>query len=107
MKNHNRNNANSNWSFDRPQRSKQDRPERKMVTDGYEVQVRDNDVMKAWRKLKKKIKEARLMEELKDRQYYRKPSQIKQEKLKLKKRAIRKATKEAEDFRTMNGSRQR
>jgi ribosomal protein S21 len=63
--------------------------------------------MKAWRKLKKKIKEARLMEELKDRQYYRKPSQIKQEKLKLKKRAIRKATKEAEDFRTMNGSRQR
>jgi len=77
------------------------------VTDGFEVQVRDNDVMKAWRKLKKKIKEARLMEEIKDRQYYRKPSQIKQEKLKLKKRVIRKATKEAEDFRTMNVNRQR
>lgn len=104
MKNYNRNNANNNWSFDKPSR----RPERpKMVTDGFEVHVKDNDVMKAWRKLKKKIKEARLMEELKDRQYYRKPSQIKQEKEKLKKRAIRKATKEAEDFRTMNVKRQR
>ena len=104
MKNYKRNNTNNNWSFDRPSR-KPDRP--RTVADGFEVHVKDGDVMKAWRKLKKKIKEARLIEEIKDRQYYKKPSQIRQEKLKLKKRAIRKATKEAEDFRTMNVKRQR
>ncbi len=104
MKSYKRNSTNNNWSFDKPTR----RPERpKVVTDGFEVHVKDNDVMKAWRKLKKKIKEAKLMEEMKDRQYYRKPSEIKQEKAKQRKRLIRKATKEAEDFRTMNVRRQR
>ena len=98
-----RNRMQNNSFGDRPKRTFKPRT----VTDGFEVEVRDNDVMKAWRKLKKKIKEARLLEEIKDRQYYKKPSQIRQEKLKLKKRAIRKATKEAEDFRTMNVKRQR
>ena len=88
-----------------------DRPKRtfkpRTVTDGFEVEVRDNDVMKAWRKLKKRIKEAKLLEEIKDRQYYRKPSEIKQEKMKQRKRLIQRATKEAEDIRTMNVKRKR
>ncbi len=98
-----RNRMQNNSFGDRPKRTFKPRT----VTDGFEVEVRDNDVMKAWRKLKKRIKEAKLLEEIKDRQYYRKPSEIKQEKMKQRKRLIQRATKEAEDIRTMNVKRKR
>ena len=59
------------------------------------------------RKLKKKVKEAKLIEELKERQYYKKPSQIRQEKLKERRRVLQKLNREQEDFRTMGVKRRR
>ena len=44
---------------------------------GYYAEVRDgDDPMRAFRKIKKKQKDDRFFEELKDRQYFRKPSRI-------------------------------
>ena len=51
--------------------------------DGLQVFVRDNDIVKALRKMKRMIKNAGLMEELRDRAHYRKPSEIKREKKKV------------------------
>jgi len=68
---------------------------------GLHVLVRDGDVMKAYRKLKKKVKNAGIMEDLKDKQYYRKPSEIKREKRKKAKRLQRKLQAQADDNRLM------
>ena len=46
------------------------------------IQVRNGNVEKALRVLKKKLQKDGLMKELKLRQYYRKPSEIKREKKK-------------------------
>ncbi len=44
------------------------------------VKVRNNNVEKALSILKKKVKESKLMLELREREYYTKPSVIKKEK---------------------------
>ena len=46
------------------------------------IQVRNGNVEKAMKVLKKKLQKDGLMKELKLRQYYRKPSEIKREKKK-------------------------
>tara|TARA_A100001388_G_C28381342_1_gene317119 strand:- start:61 stop:363 length:303 start_codon:yes stop_codon:yes gene_type:complete len=74
---------------------------------GLYVEVRGDDIMKAFRKLKKKIKNAGLMEELKDRQYYRKPSEIAREKRKKSLRLIRRMTAQREDDRLMGAKRRK
>ena len=56
-----------------------------------EVQVRGNNVEKAMRVLKKKLLKDGMMRELKDRQYYSKPSLVKRE---ARKQAIRRLKKE-------------
>ena len=56
-----------------------------------EVTVRNNNVEKAMRVLKKKLLKDGMMRELKERQYYQKPSLIKRE---AKKLAIRRLKKE-------------
>ena len=56
-----------------------------------EVQVRGNNVEKAMRVLKKKLLKDGLMRELKDRQYYSKPSLVKRE---ARKQAVRRLKKE-------------
>ena len=56
-----------------------------------EVTVRNNNVEKAMRVLKKKLLKDGMMRELKERQYYQKPSLIKRE---SKKQAIRRLKKE-------------
>ena len=48
-----------------------------------EVKVKKNNVEFALRLLKRKIKDSGLMVELRERQYYKKPSAIKSEKRKL------------------------
>ena len=58
----------------------------KIISQHIEVEVKNDDVMKAWRKLKKKLTNARILEEVKERRYYQKPSEIKRE---TKKRQIR------------------
>ena len=55
-----------------------------------EVQVRNNNVEKALRQLKRKIKKSCLLIELKERQYYQKPSEKKRL---AKKRGIKRAQK--------------
>ena len=54
------------------------------------IDVRDGDAMKAWRKMKKKLANARILEEVKERRYYLKPSEIKREYNKRLKRQAKK-----------------
>ena len=56
-----------------------------------EVSVRNNNVEKAMRVLKKKLLKDGLMRELRDRQYYSKPSLVKREE---KKQAVRRYKKD-------------
>ena len=59
---------------------------------GYFVDVTKSggDAVRAYRKIKRRIKQDRVIEELRDRQYYKKPSEIKREKRKQAKRLQRK-----------------
>lgn len=59
---------------------------------GYFVDVTKSggDAVRAYRKIKRKIKQDRFLEELRDRQYYKKPSEIKREKAKHAKKMQRK-----------------
>lgn len=58
---------------------------------GYFVDVTKagGDAVRAYRKIKRKIKQDRFFEELRDRQYYRKPSEVKREKQKSRKITIK------------------
>ena len=58
---------------------------------GYTIEVRNNNVEKALRVLKKKLLKDGVMKELRDRQYYQKPSFKKIEK---KKESIRRHKKD-------------
>ena len=58
---------------------------------GYTIEVRNNNVEKALRVLKKKLIKDGVMKELKERQYYQKPSFKKREK---KKESIRRHKKD-------------
>ena len=64
-----------------------------------EVQVRNNNVEKALRQLKRKIKKSGLLIELKERQYYQKPSEKKRL---AKKRGIKRAQKLQRDRDSQN-----
>ena len=72
MQNYNRkkfNNYNNNFQR-KDNRQQQSRPQ------GLQVFVRDGeDINKALRKLKKKIEQAGIIKEIRDRQYYQKPSE--------------------------------
>ena len=58
---------------------------------GYTIEVRNNNVEKALRVLKKKLLKEGVMKELRDRQYYQKPSFKKREK---KKESVRRHKKD-------------
>ena len=58
---------------------------------GYTIEVRNNNVEKALRVLKRKLLKDGVMKELRDRQYYQKPSFKKREK---KKESIRRHKKD-------------
>ena len=69
---------------------------------GYYVEVPEGgDVMRSYRKIKKSIKNDRFFEELKDRQYYQKPSFKKRESEKRKKQVLKKLQRERDDNRFM------
>ena len=69
---------------------------------GYYVEVPNGgDPMRAYRKMKKWIKNDKFMEELKERQYYQKPSEKKREVGKRRKNVIRKLQRERDDNRLM------
>ena len=68
-----RRNNNSGY---RPQKPKEYGSDKKH---GLTVEVRNNDINKALRKFKKKVKEAGILHELQQRQFYVKPSAIKRD----------------------------
>jgi len=71
-------------------RDNRERKPRPPKLPGMAVAVVDNNVEKAMRKLKKMLLKEGVMQELRDRRYYMKPSFVKRED---KKRAIRRAKK--------------
>tara|TARA_B100000519_G_scaffold200471_1_gene213685 strand:+ start:370 stop:609 length:240 start_codon:yes stop_codon:yes gene_type:complete len=66
----------------RKRRNFRKRPKEKQM-EGLQVKVYNNNVDLALRKLKRKVKNANLMLDLKKKTYYRKPSEIKREKKNL------------------------
>ena len=62
------------------------------------IEVRNNNVEKALRVLKKKLKKENIFQEMKDRQYYQKPSEVRRETKKQRKIAIKKAEKLIRNF---------
>ena len=73
-----------------------------MGFNGYYVEIPEGgDAMREYRKMKKCIKNDRFFEELKDRQYYQKPSFKKREVEKRKKSTLRKLQRERDDNRYM------
>ena len=62
------------------------------------VEVRGNNVEKAMRVLKKKIQKQGLVKEIRDRQYYKKPSDKRVERLKERTRVLKKLQKENDEM---------
>ena len=72
MKSYNRNRQHFNNKFDNNKFRKNDGPR----PQGLQVFVRDGeDISKALRKLKKKVEAAGILKDLRDKQYYQKPSE--------------------------------
>ena len=66
---------------------------------GYYVEVRDGqDPMRAYRKMKKWIKEDKFVETVKEKGTYRKPSEIKREKNKQRAITLRKLRRERDSM---------
>ena len=62
------------------------------------IEVRNNNVEKALRLMKKKMKTSGVFQELKDRKYYKKPSEVKREKAKERMVNLKKAQKLRRNF---------
>jgi small subunit ribosomal protein S21 len=62
------------------------------------VEVKNNNVEKAMRIMKKKLKKEGIFDELKKRQYYTKPSALKREDRKQRRITIKKAEKLRRNF---------
>ena len=76
---------------------KQFKPRNEFTSQHISIDVRDGDAMKAWRKMKKKLANARILEEVKERRYYVKPSEVKRETNKrLKRQAAKDRRKQME-----------
>ena len=70
----------------------------------YYVEVRDGeDPMRAYRKIKKKMKDDKFIEEIKERQYYTKPSDKRQERLKKRRMVLQRLQRDADSDRFMGG----
>ncbi len=69
---------------------------------GYYVDVPSGgEAVRAYRRIKRKIKTDRFIEELRDRQYYHKPSFKKREKQKQRNKVLRKLQRERDENRFM------
>ena len=68
----------------------------------YYIEVRDGeDPLRAYRKIKKKMKDDKFIEEIKERQYYTKPSDKRQERLKKRAQVLRRLQRDNDDNRFM------
>ena len=76
----------------RPRFKKTDRP---LGFQGYYVEVREGeDAVRAYRKIKRWIKEDKFIDQIRDNNTYRKPSEIKVEKNKERRKVLRKLRRE-------------
>ena len=74
----------------------------------YYVEVRDGeDPMRAYRKIKKKMKDDKFIEEIKERQYYHKPSDKRQERLKKRRMVLQRLQRDADGYLFMGGRKHR
>ncbi len=65
---------------------------------GYYVEVREGeDAVKAYRKIKRWIKEDKFIETIREKSHFQKPSEIKREKAKERKKTLRKLRRQRED----------
>ena len=62
------------------------------------VEVRGGNLEKAMRVLKKKVQKAGIVKELRERQYFQKPSEIKREKRKARAKLIAKAQRKNDEM---------
>ena len=68
----------------------------------YYVEIRDGeDPMRAYRRIKKKIKDDKFIEEIKERQYYQKPSFKRRERAKKRAQVLRRLQRDNDDNRFM------
>ena len=89
----------------RPKFKKTDRP---LGFQGYYVEVREGeDAIRAYRKIKRWIKEDKFIEEIRNKNTYRKPSEIKVEKQKERRKILRKLRRERDSFISMRPQRGR
>ncbi len=76
----------------KPKFKKSNRP---LGFQGYYVEVREGeDAVRAYRKIKRWIKEDKFIEQIRANNTYQKPSEIKREKAKEKKKVLRKLQRE-------------
>ena len=85
----------SNYPNSRPKFKKTERP---FGFKGYYVEVREGeDAIRAYRKIKRWIKEDNFIDQIKDNNTFKKPSEIKREKAKEKRKVLRKLRRERDD----------
>lgn len=70
----NRFNNNFNSNFNRKRTN-----DREIRTPGIFVEVRNGDITKALRKFKRKVSDSGILQEIRDRQFYKKPSEKRKE----------------------------
>ena len=76
--------------------------ERPLGFQGYYVEVREGeDAVRAYRKIKRWIKEDNFIDQIRNNNTYRKPSEIKVEKAKERRKVLRKLRRERDDSRFM------
>jgi len=79
----------------RPKFKKTDRP---LGFHGYYVEVRDGeDAIRAYRKIKRWIKEDKFIDQIRANNIYQKPSAIKREKAKERSKVLRKLRRQRDD----------
>ena len=89
----------------RPKFKKTERP---LGFQGYYVEVREGeDAIRAYRKIKRWIKEDKFIDQIRDNNTYKKPSEIKVEKNKERRKVLRKLRRERDSFLSMRPQRGR
>tara|TARA_B100000900_G_C19986529_1_gene475979 strand:- start:48 stop:341 length:294 start_codon:yes stop_codon:yes gene_type:complete len=89
----------------RPRFKKTERP---LGFQGYYVEVREGeDAVRAYRKIKRWIKEDKFIDQIRANNTYKKPSEIKREKAKEKRKILRKLRRERENTISMRPQRGR
>ena len=89
----------------RPKFKKTERP---LGFQGYYVEVRDGeDAVRAYRKIKRWIKEDKFIDQIRANNTYQKPSEIKREKAKEKNKVLRKLRRERDSNISMRPQRGR